>query len=85
MPNVAVLTAVETVNPAMQSTLDAAALTVMNKRGQIKDCIVDGPLALDNAISKKLLNIKALQEQLQGKQISYSFQLSKQEIFYTNH
>ena len=53
LPVVAPLAAVEVVNPNMQATLDAAALTVMNRRGQIKDCIVDGPLALDNAISLK--------------------------------
>ncbi|MDD2533830.1 MAG: bifunctional enoyl-CoA hydratase/phosphate acetyltransferase [Eubacteriales bacterium] len=49
-PKVAALAAVETVNPAMQCTLDAAALTVMSQRGQLKNCIVDGPLAMDNAI-----------------------------------
>ncbi|WP_379970227.1 phosphate butyryltransferase [Ectobacillus sp. sgz5001026] len=51
-PKVAPLAAVELVNPAMQATIDAALLTQMNRRGQIKDCVVDGPLALDNAISK---------------------------------
>ena len=51
MPIVAPLAGVEVINPSMQATLDAAALTAMNRRGQIKDCIVDGPLALDNAIS----------------------------------
>lgn len=50
-PKVAVLTAVEVVNPAMPETLDAAILSKMNDRGQIKGCIVDGPFALDNAIS----------------------------------
>lgn len=50
-PVVAPLAAVEVVNPAMQATLDSAALTAMNQRGQINGCIVDGPLALDNAIS----------------------------------
>lgn len=50
-PKAAVLTAVEVVNPAMPETLDAAALSKMNDRGQIKGCIVDGPFALDNAIS----------------------------------
>jgi phosphate butyryltransferase len=50
-PKVAPLAAVETVNPAMQATLDAASLSIMNERGQIADCIVDGPLALDNAVS----------------------------------
>ncbi|ANU11138.1 phosphate butyryltransferase [Planococcus antarcticus DSM 14505] len=50
-PIVAPLAGVEVINPNMQATLDAAALTAMNQRGQIKDCIVDGPFALDNAIS----------------------------------
>ncbi|MDK2846485.1 MAG: phosphate butyryltransferase, partial [Synergistales bacterium] len=51
-PKVAVLAAVEVVNPEMPCTVDAAALTQMNRRKQIKDCIVDGPLALDNAVSE---------------------------------
>ncbi|WP_010284538.1 phosphate butyryltransferase [Bacillus timonensis] len=51
LPKVAPIAAVEMVNPAMQATLDAAVLTQMNHRGQIQNCIVDGPLALDNAIS----------------------------------
>lgn len=51
MPIVAPLAGVEVINPNMQATLDAAALTAMNQRGQIKNCIVDGPFALDNAIS----------------------------------
>ncbi|UQD52670.1 phosphate butyryltransferase [Bacillus methanolicus] len=52
MPKVAPLAAIEIVNPNMQATLDAALLTQMNRRGQISGCIIDGPLALDNAISK---------------------------------
>jgi Phosphotransacetylase len=48
---VAPLCAVETINPDMQSTVDAAILSKMNQRGQIKGCTVDGPLALDNAVS----------------------------------
>ncbi|WP_223637758.1 phosphate butyryltransferase [Planococcus sp. 4-30] len=51
MPIVAPLAGVEVINPNMEATLDAAALTAMNQRGQIKNCIVDGPFALDNAIS----------------------------------
>lgn len=51
IPKVAALSAVETVTPAITSTLDAACLTMMARRGQITDCIVDGPLAFDNAIS----------------------------------
>ena len=44
LPKVAPIAAVEVVNPAMQATIDAAMLTQMNRRGQIKDCIVDGYL-----------------------------------------
>lgn len=49
-PKVAVLSAVETVNPALPSTVDAAALCKMAERGQITGGIVDGPLAFDNAV-----------------------------------
>jgi phosphotransacetylase/acyl dehydratase len=50
-PRVAVLSAVETVNPKIPSTLDAAALSKMAQRGQIQGGLVDGPLAFDNAVS----------------------------------
>ena len=50
-PRVALLSAVETVNPAIRSTLDAAALCKMADRGQISGALVDGPLAFDNAVS----------------------------------
>ncbi|MDE8343530.1 MAG: bifunctional enoyl-CoA hydratase/phosphate acetyltransferase [Acidocella sp.] len=50
-PRVAILAAVETINPAMPATLDAAALCKMAERGQITGAILDGPLAYDNAIS----------------------------------
>jgi len=53
MPKVAPICAVEVVNPSMPATLDAANLSKMNERGQIKGCIIDGPLALDNALSKE--------------------------------
>lgn len=49
-PRVAILSAVETVNPAIPSSLDAAILSKMAERGQIKGGIVDGPLAMDNAV-----------------------------------
>jgi len=52
-PKVAVLAAVELVNPDMPATIDAACLAKMSERGQIKGGIVDGPLAFDNAISKE--------------------------------
>ncbi|PLS15321.1 phosphate butyryltransferase [Bacillus sp. M6-12] len=66
MPKVAPLAAVEAVNPAMQATLDAAALTVMNARGQITDCIVDGPLALDNAVSAAAAEHKGISGSVAG-------------------
>jgi phosphate butyryltransferase len=66
MPKVAPIAAVEVVNPAMQATLDAAALTVMNKRGQISDCIVDGPLGLDNAISSLAAEHKGIHSDVAG-------------------
>jgi phosphate acetyltransferase/phosphate butyryltransferase len=50
-PRVAILAAVETINPTMQATLDAAALCKMAERGQITGAILDGPLAFDNAVS----------------------------------
>lgn len=53
MPKVAPICAVEVVNSSMPATLDAANLSKMNERGQIKGCIIDGPLALDNALSKE--------------------------------
>ncbi|WP_181554846.1 phosphate butyryltransferase [Thermaerobacillus caldiproteolyticus] len=65
-PKVAPLAAVEVVNPAMPATLDAAALTMMNKRGQITDCIVDGPLALDNAVSMLAAEHKGIDSEVAG-------------------
>lgn len=66
MPKVAPICAVEVVNPAMQATLDAAALVQMNKRGQIKGCIIDGPLALDNAVSKEAAEHKGIISEVAG-------------------
>jgi phosphate acetyltransferase len=59
-PKVAILSAVETVTPAIPSTLDAAALCKMADRGQIKGAIVDGPLAFDNAISPHAAQVKQI-------------------------
>lgn len=67
LPKVAPVAAVEVVNPAMQATLDAAALTVMNKRGQISGCIVDGPLGLDNAVSTLAAEHKGINSEVAGK------------------
>lgn len=66
-PIVAPLAAVETVNPAMTPTTDAASLVVMNRRGQITGCIVDGPLALDNAVSEKAAAQKGITGETAGK------------------
>ena len=66
-PKVAVLSAVETVNPALPATIDAAVLTKMNERGQITGCLIDGPLALDNAVSEEAAKIKNLHSPVAGK------------------
>lgn len=66
VPKVAPIAAVEVINPAMQATMDAALLTQMNKRGQIKNCIVDGPLALDNAVSALAAEHKGINSEVAG-------------------
>jgi phosphate butyryltransferase len=66
MPNVAVLSATEFVNPSLQSTVDAAVLSKMCERGQIPGCIVDGPLALDNALSPEAAAEKKLTSPVAG-------------------
>jgi phosphate acetyltransferase len=65
-PRVAVLAAVEQVNARMQTTLDAAALTVMAARGQIQGALVDGPLAFDNAISLVAAHTKGIVSPVAG-------------------
>ncbi|RLD57144.1 MAG: phosphate butyryltransferase [Bacteroidetes bacterium] len=65
-PKVAVVGAVETVNQRMESTMHAATLSMMNKREQIKGCLIDGPLALDNAISKKAAKVKNIHSDVAG-------------------
>jgi phosphotransacetylase len=65
-PRVAVLSAVETVTPALRSTLDAAALCKMAERGQITGGIVDGPLAFDNAISLDAARQKSIVSPVAG-------------------
>ena len=64
---VAVLAAVETVNADMPATIDAAALAKMNDRGQIRGVIVDGPLALDNAVSEEAARHKGIVSPVAGK------------------
>jgi len=65
-PLVAILSAVETVNPAIPSTVEAAALCKMADRGQITGGLLDGPLALDNAISPEAARIKGIDSPVAG-------------------
>jgi len=66
-PRVAILSAVETINPAIASTLDAAALCKMADRGQIAGGLLDGPLAFDNAISEAAAKEKGIVSPVAGK------------------
>jgi phosphate acetyltransferase len=66
-PKVAILSAVETINPKIQSTLDAAALCKMADRGQITGGLLDGPLAFDNAISEEAARTKKIVSPVAGK------------------
>ncbi|MGI4982502.1 MAG: bifunctional enoyl-CoA hydratase/phosphate acetyltransferase [Janthinobacterium lividum] len=65
-PRVAILAAVETVNPQMRATLDAAALCKMAERGQITGADLDGPLAFDNAISAAAARVKGIVSSVAG-------------------
>ena len=67
MPKVAPVCAVEVVNTDMPATIDASLLSKMNDRGQIKGCIVDGPLALDNALSEEAAHHKGITGEVAGK------------------
>ncbi len=66
-PRVAILSAVETINPKMRSTLDAAALCKMADRGQITGALVDGPLAFDNAVSVLAAKEKHIVSEVAGR------------------
>ena len=66
IPKVAVLGAVEMVNENMVATLDAALLSKMNQRDQIKGCLIDGPLAFDNAISLDSAQHKGIRSEIAG-------------------
>lgn len=65
-PKVAILAAVETVNPKMRSTIEAAALCKMADRGQIKGGLLDGPLAFDNAVSLVAAKTKGIRSAVAG-------------------
>lgn len=66
MPKVAVLGAVEMVNENMEATLDAALLSKMNQRDQIRNCLIDGPLAFDNAVSIESAKHKGIKSEVAG-------------------
>lgn len=66
-PKVACLCAVETVTEAMPHTVDAQALAELNAAGEIRDCVVSGPLALDNALSEGAARAKGIDHPVAGK------------------
>lgn len=66
-PKVAILAATEMVNPKIPTTLDAANLSKMADRGQIEGGLIDGPLALDNAISPESAQIKGIKSDVAGR------------------
>ena len=68
---VAPICAVEVVNPDMPATVDAALLSKMSDRGQIKGCIVDGPLALDNALSEEAAHHKGITGSVAGRAVTF--------------
>jgi len=65
-PKVAMICAIETVNPKMPATIDAALIAKMNQRGQITGCIVEGPMAFDNAVDKEAARIKGITSEVGG-------------------
>ena len=65
-PKIAVLSAIENVNIKINSSTEAAILSMMNKRGQIEDCVIDGPLALDAAISSESARHKGIESPVAG-------------------
>lgn len=92
-PKVAVLAAVELVNPAMQATLDSASLASMARRGQyVPECVVDGPFALDNAVSLAAARHKKITGPTAGQadillvpNIEAGNMLAKSLVYYANH
>lgn len=65
-PKVALVGSVETVNPRMEATMHAATISMMNYRKQITGCVIDGPLAIDNAISRKSAELKNITSDVAG-------------------
>jgi phosphate butyryltransferase len=65
-PKIGLVAAVETVNSKMESTLHSASITMMQKRGQLKGCIIDGPLAFDNIVSAEAAHHKGIKSDVAG-------------------
>ena len=65
-PKVAIICPLEVVNPKIESTAHAAMLSKMNERGQIKRCLIDGPFAIDNAVSKRAADQKGMSGKVAG-------------------
>ncbi len=65
-PKVAIVGSVETVNPRMEATMHAATISMMNYRKQITGCVIDGPLAIDNAISRRSAELKNITSDVAG-------------------
>jgi len=84
-PKVAVLGAVELVNESMPATIDAALLSKMAERGQIKNCIIDGPLAFDNAITPRAPSTKGSRAWWPVRPTCCCFPTSKPATCFTRH
>ncbi len=65
-PKIGILAPVEVINPKMQSTVEAGLITMMNRRGQIKGAIIDGPLAFDNIVSRESAEHKGIKSDVAG-------------------
>jgi phosphate butyryltransferase len=65
-PKIGIISAVENINENIPSTVDAGSLTMMNRRGDIKGCLIDGPLSIDLAFSKEACEHKRLNTQVGG-------------------
>lgn len=65
-PKVALVGSVETINPRMEATMHAATISMMNYRKQITGCMIDGPLAIDGAVSKKSADLKNITSDVAG-------------------
>jgi phosphate butyryltransferase len=66
LPKAGILAAVETINPKMEATVHAAMMVAMQKRNQIRGCLIEGPLALDNAISAEAARHKGIESEIAG-------------------